>query len=103
METAARVEDLVRPRPADAGDRALVAKQRVEPPRVRSQDLSERVGAEPQRLRSEMREFLLGGLGRQQPDPGAFLRAGFREHELGAALEAQTEGGRLRPLLAGAR
>jgi hypothetical protein len=46
-------------------------------------------------------EFLLGCFRGQQPDPGALLRAGFGEHELGAALEAQTEGRRLRPLFTG--
>jgi hypothetical protein len=45
-----RVEDLVRPRAADAGQRPLVAQQRMQPPRVRREDLGEPVGAEPERL-----------------------------------------------------
>src|SRR5256714_12341115 len=95
------MEDLVRPRAADPRDGALVAEQRVEPPRVRSQDLPERLGAEPERLGTEVRQLLLGSLGGQQPDARTLLRPGFRQHELGAALETQAEGGRLRALLAG--
>ena len=50
-----RVEDLVRPRAADAGDRALVAEQRVQPARLAAQDLAELVGVEAERLRAEVR------------------------------------------------
>ena len=56
-------------------------------------------GAQAKRLGAEVHELRLGLLGREQPDPGTFLLPGFRQHELGATLEAKAEGRRLRPLL----
>ena len=47
-----------------------------------------------------MRELRLGGLGGQQPDSGAFLRAGLGQHEVAATLEAESERGLLRAVLA---
>ena len=87
------MEDLVRPRAADAGDHALVAQERVQPARFAGEDLAEPLRAEPERLRPEVRELGLGRLGREQPDSGALLRAGLGEHELGAALEARRNAG----------
>ena len=57
-----RVEDLVRPRAADARDQALVAKQRVQPPRLAVDDLAQPLRPEPERLRAEVRELGLGRL-----------------------------------------
>ena len=54
---------------------ALVAQERVQPARLRGEDLPEPLLAEAERLRAEMLELGLGRLGRQQPDAGALLRA----------------------------
>src|SRR4029077_2009605 len=94
------MEDLVRPGPADACDRPLVAQKRMEPTRFRGEDLAERLGAETKRLRPEMGQLRLGRFRREQPDAGPLLRAGFREHELGAALEAEAKGRCLRTFFA---
>jgi len=53
------VEDLVRPRAADAGERALVAQERMEAARLATQDLAQRGGADAERIRTEMRDFRL--------------------------------------------
>src|SRR5882672_1688162 len=73
----------------------------MEPPRLRGQDLAERVGAEAERLRPKVGQLLLGRLRREQPDACPFLRAGLGEHELGPALEAKAKGRCLRPFFAG--
>ena len=64
---------------------------------------AEPLRADPERLRAEMGELLVGLLRGEQPDAGALLRACLGEHELAAALEAEPERGRLRALLAGAQ
>ena len=94
------MEDLVRPRPADPGDRPLVAQQRVQPPAVAPRGSRAALDAEPERLRAEVRELGLRRLGRHEPDAGALLRPGLGQHELAAVLEAEPERGRLRPLRA---
>jgi hypothetical protein len=63
----------------------------VKPPRVGGEDLAEPLGPEPQCLRPEVRQLRLGLLGRQQPDAGPLLRAGLRQDQLGAVLEAEPE------------
>src|SRR6266566_3667574 len=73
----------------------------MEAPRLRGQDLAERLGAEAQRFRPEVGQLLLGCLRREQPDAGPFLRAGFGEDELGTALEAKAKGRCLWPFFAG--
>ena len=88
-------------RPADPGERTLVAQQRVEPAIVAGEDLPELLDAEPERLRPEMGELGLGLSRRLQPDAGALLRAALREHELAAVLEPQPERRRLGPLRPG--
>ena len=69
------VEDLVRMRAADPGERPLIAKERVQPAVVAGEDLTELVRAEPERLRPDVRQLGLGLLRRLEPDPGALLRA----------------------------
>ncbi len=96
------VQDLVRPGTPDAGDGALVAEQRVEAPRGGRENLGEPLGADPERLRAQVRKLFVGLLWCEQPDTGALLRARLGEHELAAALEAESEGGRLRAFRAGA-
>src|SRR5205807_4208453 len=54
-------------------------------------------------LRTEVRELLLGGLGREEPHPGALLRARLGEDEPRAALEDELEGRLLRAGLAEAQ
>ena len=76
------VEDLVRPRAADAGDRALVAEERMQAMRRAPQDLREVGGGEAECLRAEVRDFLLGGGGREQPDAGALPACILGEHQL---------------------
>src|SRR3954453_5114593 len=96
-----RVQDLVRPSAADAGDHALVAEQGVQPPRLVGEDLAETLDAEAKRLRAQVLELRLGRLGREQPDARPLLRAAFGEDELPAALEQEPERRRLRALLTG--
>ena len=100
-DSRAVVQDLVRPGAPDARDHALVAEQRVQPARLRRADLPERVSAEAERLRAEVRELRLGGLRRQQPHAGALLRPRLGQDESRAAFERELEGRDLRPLLAG--
>src|SRR5205085_5276153 len=52
-----------------------------------------------ERVRTEVRELLLGLLGCQQPDAGTLLRPGFREDELRAAFEPEAKRRQLRALL----
>src|SRR5204863_8707276 len=91
--------DRVRPRAADARDQALVAEERVEPARLVGEDLLEPLGAEPERLRAEVRELRLRRVGREQPHACALLRAGLRQDEPSAALEDELERRRLRAFL----
>ena len=74
-ESMRDVEDLVRPRAADAGDQPLVAQQRVEPARVGGEDPAERLGVELVGLRAEVGELLLERVGPQEPDARAPLGA----------------------------
>ena len=69
------MQDLVRPRAADAGDHALVAEHRVQSPRLLRADRLERLRAEPERFGPEVRELRLGGLRRQEPHACPLLRA----------------------------
>ena len=94
------VEDLVRPRPPDPGDHALVAEQRVEPARLARADLRQPLGADPVGLRPEVRELVLGLFRRQQPDARPLLRPRLGENEQRPALELEPERRRLRSLLA---
>ena len=92
-----RVQDLVRPRAADAGDRPLVAQQRVEAVRLALRRIAASVGrVEPERLGAEVGELRRGGLRREQPDAGALLPCVLGEDELRAAGELEPERGRLR-------
>src|SRR4051812_17921139 len=95
-----RVEDLVRPGPANARDQVRVAQQRMQSPRLAVDDLAEPLRPEAERLRPEVRELGLGRLGREQPDAGALLPCVLREDELRAALELDRERRRLRASLA---
>jgi hypothetical protein len=94
------MEDLVRPRAADPCDHPLVAEQRVEAPRFAGEDLAQLGRVELVRLRPEMPELELDGLGSEQPDTRALLLARLGEDQLGAALEGEPERGRLGSLLA---
>ena len=82
---------------------ALVAQERVQPPRLGRQDLAEPLCAEAERLRAEVLELLLGRFGREQPDAARFFGACLGQDELAAALEAEPERRRLRARLARAQ
>ena len=97
------MQDLVRPRAPDARDHALVAQERVQPPRLARQDLGKPLRPETERLRAEVLELSLRGFGCQQPHARALLRARLGQDELAAALEAQPERRRLRASLAAAQ
>src|SRR5215204_3594195 len=73
------MEDLVRPRAADARDHALVAEQRVQPARLARQDLAELCGADLVRFRPEVAQLQLDRVGSEQPDSCALLLAGLGE------------------------
>src|SRR6266511_3495433 len=60
-----RAQDLVCPRAADSRERALVAQERMQPPRVVPADLAELLGRQPQRVGAEVLELGLGVLGTQ--------------------------------------
>ncbi len=60
-----RVQDLVRPRAADPGERALVAQQRVQPVRLAAEDLGERRRADAERIGAEVRDLGLRGFRRE--------------------------------------
>ena len=94
------VEDLVRPGPADPGDEALVAEERVEAARVGSEDLRELLVRQAVRLRPEVGELLLDRRGGVEADLGAFLRSGFGEDERAPVLELEPERWRLGLLVA---
>ena len=68
------VQDLVRVRAPDPGERPLVAQERVQPPVVAGQDLAQLLGSQPDRLGAQVRELGLGLLRRLEPDAGALLR-----------------------------
>ena len=85
------MEDLVRVRASDPGERALVAQERVEAAIVAGEDLAQQLHAESKRLRADVRQLLVGLLRRLQPDAGPLLRAGLGEDELAAVLEAKSE------------
>jgi hypothetical protein len=95
-----RVQDLVRPRTADAGERALVAEKGVEPARLTAEDDGELVGADPERLGAEVIQLARRALGREEPDARSLLPGVLGEDELRAAPELEDECGRLRRLLA---
>jgi hypothetical protein len=97
------VQDLVRPGPADSGERPLVAEQWVQPTGVGGADLSQPGCAEAERLRAEVCQLELGFLGIHQPDAGALLGARLGQDELGPTFEAQTKRRCLRAFLAGAQ
>ena len=88
-------------RAADARDRTLVAQQRVELAPLAAEDAAERFRPEAERVRAEVSELRLERRGREQPDSGAPLLAGFGQHELAAVLEGEAEHGRLRRLRPG--
>jgi len=94
------VEDLVRPRAPDPGNRALVTEQGVETARVVAHDRAERLRVEREPVWAEVGKLLLGLLGRQEPDARALLRPGLGEDELGAVLEPEPERRALRARLA---
>src|SRR5262249_10281604 len=96
-----RVEDLVRPGATDAGDRPLVAQERVEASGVAFEDLAEVLRVEAEGFGAEMFDLCARLLGREQPDAGAFLLGVLREDELRAARELERERRRLRALLSG--
>ena len=86
-----RVEDLVRPGAADAGDRALVAEERVQAARLAAEDLAERLRVEAERLGAEVVELRGGALRREEPDAGALLLRVLGQDELRAAGELERE------------
>src|SRR5262249_53189915 len=63
-------------------------------------DLAELLRAEPERLGAEVRQLGVGRFRREEPDAGPLLPRVFREDELRAALELESERRRLRALLA---
>src|SRR5581483_4228314 len=91
-------EDLVRVGAADAGERALVAQQRVQLTPLAGQDAGKLAGGEPERVWTEVRELRLERGGGEEPDAGALPLARLREHELASVLEREPEHRRLRPL-----
>jgi hypothetical protein len=93
-------ENLVRVRASDAGQRALVAKQRVELSPFTAQDPRERGRVELERVRPEVRQLLVKGGRREQPDAGTLLRAGLGEEQLAAVRESHLEHRLGRALLA---
>ena len=95
------VKDLVRVRAPDAGERALVAQQRVELPVVAREDLAEPGDVEPECVRPEVGQIGVGLLRRLEPDAGALLLSGLGEDELASVLEAQPEHRRLRAFFPG--
>ncbi len=97
------VEDLVRPRAADAGDRALVAQQRVQAPPFAAEDRRQLGGVDAGRLRAEVRELAFGRVRREKPHAGALPPRVLGEDELRAAGELEGERRDLRPLVAGAQ
>src|SRR2546423_14455498 len=96
-----RVEDLVRPRAADARDQVLVAEERVQAPRLAVHDLAEALWPEAERFWAEVGELGLRRLRGEEPDPGALLLPGLGEEQLCAARALEAEGGRLGRLSAG--
>ena len=92
------VQDLVRIGAADAGDRALVAQERVQAVWMLLERAAQRgrVERRVERLRAEVRELGGGRLRRQQPDGGPALAARFAHRQLGAAGEPDREHRRLR-------
>ena len=62
-------------RSADAGERALVAQERVQPPVVAGEDLAQPLDAEPERLRAEVRQLGLRLLRGLEPHPRPLLRS----------------------------
>jgi hypothetical protein len=95
------MEDLVRPRPPNAGDHSLVAQHGMQPSRFGCADLRQSFRTDAECLRSEMCKLFFKLLGVEQPDAGALLRAGLGEHEPRASLEDELERRRLRARLAG--
>src|SRR4029077_140843 len=67
------MEDLVRPRAADPRDHALVAEQRVQAPGLPREDLAQLSRVDLVRLRPEVAELELDGVGGEEPDSGALL------------------------------
>jgi hypothetical protein len=67
-------EDLVRVGASDAGDRALVAEERMELAALSPKDLAERRGVEIERIRAQVGELGLQRLRCEEPDPA---RASF--------------------------
>src|SRR5256714_10261399 len=96
-----RVEDLVRPRTADARDQVLVAEERMQAPRLAVHDLAEALWPEAERFRAEVGQLGLRRLRGEEPDAGALLLSGLGEEQLCAARELEPEGGRLGRLSAG--
>src|SRR3954468_216201 len=95
------MQDLVRPRAADAGDQALVAQECMQPARVALQDLLQLRRVELVCLRAEMLELGRGLLGRVEPDTRLLAARVLGEDELGAADELERERRLLRRALAG--
>ena len=77
-------QDLVRVRASDAGDRALVAEERVELPPLALEDLAERRGVEVERVGPEVSEIVVQLRRRDEPDAGALLLSGLGQDELAA-------------------
>ena len=91
-------EDLVGPRAADAGERTLVAEERVQPARVRGEDLPEPDGAEAERIGAEVCQVGLQDVRLVEPDAGLLARARLGEDEGAPVREGKPERG-LRGLL----
>ena len=85
-------------RAADAGERALVAQERVKLAALPPQDLCEPLGADSEGVWAEVRELGLECVRVQQPDPGPLLLPGLGQDQLGAVGEAEPEHRRLRRL-----
>ena len=97
------VQDLVRPGAADAGERPLVAQERMQPARLAAGDLGELGGGDPIRFRAEVRDLGFEVVRPVEADPCPLLRAALGQDQLAAVLEAEPERGRLRALRPGSR
>ena len=93
-------EDLVRVGATDAGQRALVAEQRVELAPLAAEDLSQRRCVDVERVGTEVCELGVELRGCQEPHAGALLLARLGEEQLAAVREADLEHRLRRPFLA---
>ena len=86
-------------RASDAGDRALVAEERMKLSPVALEDLTERRGVQAECVRPQMSEIVVQLGLCDEPYAGALLLSALGQDELVASREAQPEHGCLRFLL----